>query len=217
MSMVLYPIFTVVNGILLPIGLWIYSQTQSFEMLILLVLMVGITYDNLIISIGRWLGEGKLLLWISQPRFFLHISLTPLTTLAALYQCKHLGVTWGSSPLALLSLWGLSLGLIIFDLDTYYRDFNPVPIFEQGTLRYTNASAMTPPLPAVITVLLVLGIGALVWLETGWAWLCLAALVMLIGSAIPPKWAGPALGSGSELMLMIGFWATEIHLQTGAV
>ncbi|NJM00253.1 MAG: hypothetical protein HC924_16305 [Synechococcaceae cyanobacterium SM2_3_2] len=70
MSTVLYPIFTAINGILLPIGFWIYSQTQSFEMLLLLVLMAGITYDNLIISIGRWLGEGNLLLWISQPRFF---------------------------------------------------------------------------------------------------------------------------------------------------
>ncbi|MGF1577020.1 MAG: hypothetical protein ACFCU9_14010 [Cyanophyceae cyanobacterium] len=73
---------------------------------------------------------------------------------------------------------------------------------------------MTPPIPAVITVLLVLAIGSLIWLETGWAWLCLSALVMLIGSAIPSKLVGPAMGSGAELILMIGFWATEIYLQS---
>ena len=217
MAAILYPLFTLANLVILPWLVVLCLQTHCLEMTLLMLIMVAITYDNAVISLGKLMGQGKVLLWLSQPRFFLHVTLTPLTILAALCQGQRAGMSWTYSPWAWVSIWMISLGLVFLDLITYYRDFNPVPIFFQGTLRYSNASAMVPPIPAIVTVVVIGVIGALMWVQVSWPWLFLSALVTFVGSAVPPRFVGPLLSSGTEIVLMVGFGVTEAHLQMAAL
>ncbi len=99
------------------------------------------------------------------------------------------------------------------DLLTYYRDFDPVPVQFQGTLRYSNTAAMVPPIPAIVTVVVIGLIGALMWAQVAWPWLFVCAVVTFLGSAVPPRWVGPLLSSGTEIVLMVGLWLTEAHIQ----
>lgn len=213
MAAIFYPLFTLATVGLLPWGIFLCHHAHCFESVLLVFIAIAIAYDNAITSIGRWLGQGKLLLLVSQPRFFFHVTLTPFTTAVVLCQCQRAGVSWVNSPGVSLLVWGLNFGLVVYDLLDYYRDFDPVAVWFQGTLRYTNAAASTPPLPAAITVILVVVFGVLLGWHTGWWWLCGAAVAMLLGSAAPQRWLGPTLSSGVETLLLAGMWATESYIQ----
>lgn len=214
MAVFWYSLFTLATLALLPWGLYLNSQVHCLELTLLVGIAIAIVYDNTIISLGHLIGQGNILLWLSQPRFFMHVVLTPFSVLVALCQSQRLGIFWASSPTLKLLAWLLTIALIIGDFCRYYQDFNPVPVWFQGTLRYTNASVRHPPIPAMITILLIGIIGAFIWYQAQWPWLLISSLIMFIGSAVPFRLVGPAMCSGVEVFLMVGFLATETFVQT---
>ncbi|MDJ0742897.1 MAG: hypothetical protein QNJ32_05990 [Xenococcaceae cyanobacterium MO_167.B27] len=214
MAVFWYSLFTFATLALLPWGLYLYTQAPCLELTLLIFIAIAVIYDNAIITMGHLIGKGNILLWLSQPRFFLHVILTPFSVLVALCQSQQAGVSWTSSPTLKLIAWLLTLTLILGDLFRYYKDFNPIPVWFQGTLRYTNAAASNPPIPAMITIFLVGMIGIFIWYQVHWPWLFISSLVMFTGSAIPFRLVGPAMCSGVKVFLMVGFWATEAFVQT---
>lgn len=208
----LYPLFTLSNFMLLIMGGWLYLEAPSAGLGLFLIVLSAIAYDNTVVSIGRWVSSQRLLLWLSQPRFLLHIVLTPLSIVMA-YDLGVEGHGWRAIPSVSLLIWGIALALIAYELCTYYQTFEPVLVIHQGIHRYTNSSACTPPIPAILTVVIIGLIGGILWWNLAWPWLCISALIMLVGSAIPPKVVGPALCSGAEALLMLFFWITALCIR----
>ncbi|MCA9951862.1 MAG: hypothetical protein KDE48_19560, partial [Anaerolineales bacterium] len=87
------------------------------------------------------------------------------------------------------------------------------PVVYGSTLRYVDTAVAGPPLPSIITITLIIIIGIFIWRKQRWPWLFAGALIMFIGSAMPPSVVGPAIGSGAEVVLLTSLLATEAHIQ----
>ena len=69
MSILLYAVYTAVHLIILIWGVQIWRRHHTVSTAILIGISFGLFYDNLILALGTWLGEGDLLLALSWPRF----------------------------------------------------------------------------------------------------------------------------------------------------
>lgn len=214
MAAVLYPVYTVYLLLLLGWSCSLYQHSHDVGLFVLVLLIIAITYDNLIVSIGRWIGPGGVLLNLSHPRFIGHVLLTPLSIVAAFKLCSQDGMEWALSPASCQSAW-LTVGVLITaETLSYYRKFEPIPAWFQGTLRYTNSAYKIPPIPSILTTVLVGVLGWMIWRDSGDAWLFVSSVVMFLGGAVPQCIAGPVVCSGAEVVLMTGFCMTAANLQS---
>ncbi|PZU98757.1 MAG: hypothetical protein DCE90_02800 [Pseudanabaena sp.] len=213
MAVFLYPIYTLCHFFLLIWGLSLYADSHQFGLILLIAITAAIAYDNLIISLGRLIGKGKVLLKLSQPRFFCHVVLTPLSVIAAFSFCFQIHLKWATQPLALVVISLVTFLLIAAEIFTYYRKFDPRIEKFQGTLRYTNAAYKMPPIPSIITTVIVGILGFILWKQFESYWLMMSSIVMFLGGAVPQKIAGPVICSGVEVILILGFCLTASQIQ----
>ncbi|AFY72878.1 hypothetical protein Syn7502_00744 [Synechococcus sp. PCC 7502] len=213
MAAVLFPIFTICHLVLLGWTFLLYQQSHQLGLVVLMIIIVAITYDNFIVSIGRWIGEGEILLLLSQPRFFGHVLLTPLSVIAAFSFCYQSGLGWASQPVIVVGVWLATLVLITAEVLTYYKEFKPKAVWDHAILRYTNSAYKCLPVASIITTIIVGIIGGLIWQQLGFPWLFVSSLVMFIGGAIPQKVSGAILCSGVEVILIAGFCTTANQIQ----
>jgi hypothetical protein len=214
MAAFLYPVYTVFLVLLLGWSFSLYQHSHDVGLFVLVLIIVAITYDNLIVSIGRWVGQGGILLNLSHPRFIGHVLLTPLSIVAAFKLCFQSGVDWALNPASCQSAW-IAVGVLVTaEILSYYRKFEPIPAWFQGTLRYTNGAYKIPPIPSILTTIMVSILGWMIWRESGDAWLLGSSIVMFLGGAVPQCVAGPVVCSGAEVVLMTGFCMTAANLQS---
>lgn len=214
MASILYPVFTLCHLALLGWAFFLYHQTHKLGLIILIVIIAAIVYDNLIVSFGRWIGEGKTLLWLSHPRFIGHVILTPLSVVAAYSLCRQAGLEWALNPIALSGIWLITIGLIVLEISTYYKEFKPTPVWTESTLRYTNSAYKCLPVASILTTIVVGVLGETIWLQLSYPWLLVSSVIMFVGGAIPQKVAGPLFCSGVEVILIAGFCITATQILT---
>jgi hypothetical protein len=215
MAMFLYPLYTILHAFLLIWAFQLYSQSHELGLIVLILVISAIAYDNFIVSIGRLVGQSKKLLDLSQPRFICHVLLTPFSVFAAFSLCAQGHLEWANRPLNLFLVWTLVLVLVIAEVSTYYKKFDPKAVWFQGTLRYTNSAYKMLPIPSIITTVLVGLIGFYIWQQLSLPWLLIGSIVMFIGGAIPQYLAGPIICSGVEVILIFGFCMTAAQIQSG--
>jgi multisubunit Na+/H+ antiporter MnhC subunit len=212
MAAILYPLFTFCHLFLLCWAISLYQEFHKLGLVALIIIIAAITYDNLIVSIGRWIGEGKLLLWLSQPRFIGHVLLTPLSVVAAYSLCLQAGLEWASNQIAIRGIWLVTILLVTAEISTYYKEFTPTPIWTQSTLRYTNSAYKCLPVASILTTIVIGGLGEVIWQQLNYPWLLIGSVIMFIGGAIPQKIAGPVICSGVEIALIAGFCLTATQV-----
>lgn len=215
MAAILYPFYTSVMCVLLGWMVCLYqsSQHNQLGLVFLIMIIATIVYDNLLISVGRWIESKELLLRLSHPRFLGHVTLTPFSVTVAYALCQQGNLPWAITPNSELGVFLVTLILIIAELLTYYRKFQPTTVLFQGTLRYTNSGYKMPPYPSIVTTILVGVLGYYLWQQLGYPWLLVGSIVMFIGGAIPQNLVGPTICSGVEVILMTSFCITAETLQ----
>ena len=216
MAAILYPIFTIAQ-LLLFFRLWKLrrgSGKRVAGVLILQVVLFSLIYDNLIISVGGLLGEGDLLERLNLGRFVLRAVFTPLLMVTVVEFAARGSVKWAKNFIsriiigfATVSLMGLGIFLNVF------ASSELVPESFSGTLRYAQIPA-APPIPTILTILVVIIFGALIWRAVKWPWVFAGGLIMFIGSAVPISLVGPVVNSGVEVLLMWSLIATANRLDT---
>lgn len=209
MAAFLYPIFTVVS---LGLVIWvssIFQQAHSISTILLIVVLAGMTYDNLIISVGRLIGEGSLLKLLNYLRFLFHYLFVPLLVVVAVKLADDAGVAWASNPIVCKGCWALALGLVVLGLITVFRQLELAPITFAGTLRYRPKTCGLPILP-VLTAFLVAVLGFYIWRETESSWMFVGTLIMLCGNALPARIFGPLISSVVDFIFILAFLATEL-------
>jgi hypothetical protein len=212
MAAFLYPLFTVLNLGLLIWSFRLFQRNRSIYALSIMVVIAGLVYDNGVIALGWAIGEGSLLLEISRPRFLFHALLTPLFIVCALDMAARGGVGWAQRRSVQTAAWIAAFALIAFGVFRQYLSLNLVPNTVWGVLRYTEAHT-SPPIAAILTIIVMIGIGAALWRKTGFAWLCLGAVIMFLGAAVPTRIVGPSLGNAVEIVLCTALLMTEVWLQ----
>ncbi|NDZ95785.1 hypothetical protein G3I13_06625 [Streptomyces sp. SID6673] len=169
-------------------------------------ILVGLAYDNVAVAIGRLIGYGDVLLAINLPRFWIHAIVTPLLIVVAGVLVGRLGVTQIRDRNIALAGWALVAMLIAIGVVEDIVRARLVPEDAGDALRYVNAQAQGPPLPAIITILALIVLGVMAWRRVGFPWLFIGAIVMLIAAA-----AGSAvlwIGNLGELVLLAAVVAT---------
>ncbi|MFH9619208.1 hypothetical protein ACH4MM_36670 [Streptomyces pratensis] len=172
----------------------------------------ALVWDNGVIAVGSLTGTGSLLHAMSVPRFVLHALLTPFLVLWSLSAADHAGLRLARGKPARAVAAGLTALLVTAGTLHDVLDLSLRPERWADTLRYVNdAASPTGPLPAIITGLVVLATGIVLWRRTGFVWLAVTAAVMVAvsgaGAQVPP------LGNAGEVVLNVGLLLTVRRLR----
>jgi len=209
MATFLYPIYTVANFGLAIWGINLFQQAPRMSTILLIVVLTGMIYDNLIISVGHLIDEGTLLESLNRLRFLFHNLFVPLLVVIAVRLAYDAGVVWASNPIMSYGCWAIALGLIAFGLVSSFLSLELAPTSFGGTLRYKPKSCGVPIVP-ILTAVLVAVIGFYIWRETQCPWMFVGTLVMLCGNALPGSIFGPVVSSAVDVVFILAFLATEL-------
>ncbi|MEV4752789.1 hypothetical protein AB0K21_41125 [Streptosporangium sp. NPDC049248] len=160
------------------------------------VVGMGVAYDSAVVGAGRLIGEGPGLEALNTGRFAVHAVLTPLLIV-------HGAALVRRGPV--VPAWGLAGVLIVFEV-VGLADLRLEPRWWSDTLRYVSADPSGPPIPALITTVILLVVGIVLWMRwrTPWLFLGAAALLATAGAAV----ALPILGNAGEAVLFAAIAAT---------
>lgn len=222
MFSLLHGIFAIIHLAVAFWGIRLRGKVNQWALLALMATALGLAYDNSVVAFGPLLGMGDILKNLSFFRFVIHAFLTPTMLLVAWYIGKNQGLKLPNSTIMIgvtliLIAVGTWQGLIGIDLQ---------PACHNDTLRYAERLSESqlctnydypedilerkgmPPIASILTIIGVAIIGGMVWRKTGWAWLCVAAVVMFIAAAIPTSALGLWVGNGGEVVLVLGMMAS---------
>lgn len=190
--------------LVMTVRLW--RRRPDWGLVLLILVIMALVGDNVVIAAGRAIGAGEVLHGLSVPRFVTHALLAPLLIMAGLGLGRRFGVRWLGGRVALVGfgvLTGLMVGLgVARDLVGLELE----PEVYADTVRYTNAGSGGPPIPAIVAIWVLIGIGVVVQLRARWPWLLGGALVMLVAAGA--GFAVPWIGNLGELALAVSLWWT---------
>lgn len=151
---------------------------------VLLLVIFGLVYDNLIIALGRFIGEGNVLESLSYVRFWLHALFTPTLILFAWSIYFRTGLPWAKKMYWKVLAYLMTIGLIFYELFASVKGLKLEPIWKNGVLTYESAGQPGSPY-MVIIITLVLGIiGLLLMKKFRFFWLLIGTLIMISGSIL---------------------------------
>ena len=211
MGAILYPLYTVANLVLATWSISLWQDSHHANILLLLLVIVGMTYDNLIISLGRLINEGSFLKFLNRLRFLLHDLLIPLLVVVAVKLASAAGVLWASEPILFSGCWTITFGLIGLGLVTNLKHLELAPITFAGSLRYKPKKSQAP-ISTILIALLVGVAGFYIWREIQWPWMFAGTVVMLFGNALPTKFFGSLVGSAVDFVFILALVTTHIVL-----
>lgn len=211
MSTWLYAIYTAVHLSLLLWGVQIWRRHHTLSTALLVAISFGLFYDNLILALGTWLGEGPLLLALSWPRFILHQLVLPWMIVAAYDQARLTGASWtkwkwGRGTAVLLSILIMILGILTRLLPVVLE-----PELMDGVVRYVARNVSGPPLVSIVSIGLVGVMGLSWWRQKQWPWLTLIVILVFIGEGYPSEAVRRVVGSGLEAVLMALLYLTTVR------
>lgn len=194
------------------IRLWL--QSKCVATIVLAVIFLGISYDNLLLATGTLIGSGELLKSLSQVRFLVHHLFVPFLIVVGVELAHRTGAVWANSFTRSLA-WIISLSLGVIDIFNRYIGAKLEPIYFLGVLRYTASPVREFPIIAIVVTLFVLLIGIGIWIRSRgiWFWLFVGTLVALGGNALPLSIVGTLPGSLSEFFMTLTLLLTEQYIQ----
>lgn len=169
----------------------------SRRLWLLTVVIVALVWDNLIIAAGSRIGAGDLLIGLSIPRYVAHALLPPLLIpiVFGIAQLRRRAWVWALTGL-------LIAGGVYFEIIRLHLE----PRTYADTLRYVNTAGM--PVPVIVTNLVLIGIGVILWRRETLPWLFLGAVAMFVaaGAGFNVPW----LGNLGELVLIGSILLTAV-------
>lgn len=218
------------------LALWLWgwklwsAAGRPLSLLIVLVSSTLLWYDNFRIGIGRFVGPGDTLYALSVPAFAWHWSMLALLVVAAGAIAREAQLGWARSRLAFGAFCVAAIALAALDIPKIFT-MELLPACLADTVRYTVSVAPAQvcpggqplgvadaPLVAIITNLVVLGVGAALWLRRRWPWLALGAGAMFVaaGAFARSRWALPVANLG-EICITAGLIWTCVRFAPRAV
>ena len=209
MSTILYPLYTIAHLVVAGWGIAVWRLTRRIGTLLIVLVGLGVVYDNLILSLGNSLGAGSLLLGLSVPRFVLHQLILPWLIVAAFQQAKVAGHRWANHRASGWIILALTLLLIAAGIATRLIPMDLEPAVMDGVTRYVAVGIKGPPLVSILSIGFVGIIGLLLWRRNGWPWEFLGAVLVFVGEGFPVEWVRRILGSGFEVLFLVAMLATD--------
>lgn len=189
-------------------GIFLAKKARFHLTNLLLFVIIGLIYDNLIIAIGRFIGEGNVLETFSFLRFLLHALFTPTLILFAFGICVGTGLRWPKKTFWKVLASLMTLGLILYELFASVINLELEPIWKNGVLTYTSAGHSGSPI-MVIIVTVVLGIVGYILAKTfHFFWLLIGTIVMISGGLLTIWIKQESIMNILELLLIVTLLVT---------
>lgn len=177
---------------------------------VLLLILFGLVYDNAILALGKFIGEGNLLERLSYPRFYMHAFFTPLLVLFSLSALKRAAIQWAFTQRVQAVFYLITLSLILYELLAEINGLSLSANWNYGVLSYSNADASSGAPLMVLMVSIVLLISSLfIWRKQKWGWFFAATVIMFVGNAFPISLPSAAIANAFELILIVGLFLTK--------
>lgn len=210
MSTIIFYLFSFGYICLLIWGFFLAQNKFSHTSNVLLLVIVGLIYDNVIIASGKFIGEGALLQTLSYLRFYLHAIVTPTLILFAWSMYHHMNVEEPDpQPSFKILAYLITIGLISYELMTLITGLELMAKREYGLLTYDTTSSMGMPM-MIIIVMIVLGLVGFILLRVERNfWMLLGTILTFIGSILTIWFKHPALMNGFEFLLIVSLLITK--------
>ena len=171
--------------------------------LVTLPVVGALIYDNVALAFGNILGDSHSLLLLSRPRYWLHALLTPLLIPFALAVGRSCGLVWATTyRRTLLVLTGV---LIAFgswwDIVRQRLEY----VDTAGVARYRNEALAGPPLPALVTIVVLLVVGWQIWKLGYRPMLGIFCALMFVSAGAGA--ANPLVANTGEVLFVCGLLA----------
>lgn len=212
MDTILYFLFTAAY---IGLVIWGLSRQRSWNfMSFIYLVLLGLIYDNGMIALGKFIGEGPLLENLSLLRFWSHALLTPTLVLFSYGTLREAGVEWSRKRIIGVAVILYTVALIGIELLFETVGMELALEKEYGVLRYVSADpASGPPIMVLLVSVVLIAAGAVLWKKRGWKWMLVGAVVMTIGSAVPIPVDSSAATNAFELFLLTTLVWTKVHLE----
>ena len=179
---------------------------------VLILVILPLIYDNAILGIGKWIGEGEVLKNLNLARFWLHALLTPLLILFSLDVLRRAGVEWANKTSALLFAIAYTLIAFLVELFTVVWDLSLKIEEKYGILSYTATNSPSgPPIMIILVTLALLVSSIILWKRTGWFWMFVGVALMLVGGMVDLPIKSGAITNAFELILLTSLVFTKRH------
>ncbi len=193
-----------------------------------LVLISGtlLSYDNFRIGIGRFVGAGDTLHALSVPAFAWHWSMLPLLVIAAGSIARAAALAWARSRAVMGAFCVVAVAFAALDIPGIFTmELHLACVAD--TVRYTThvpATQLCSPgdapsgggadaaLVAILTNVVLLGVGLALWRARRWPWLAAGAGAMFVaaGAFAGSRWSLPVANFG-EICLTLALIVTAAH------
>lgn len=179
---------------------------------VLLLVIFGLVYDNLIMAFATFIGEGNVLQLLSYIRYWLHALFTPTLILYAFAVSFRAGLPWAKKTYWKAFAYLLTSGLILYELLTSVKGLKLEPHWKNGVLSYESVGqSVTPVMVMVITLILVI-VGFLFIVQYRFIWLFIGTLVMIVGGIIAAWTKSSLMMNGAEFLFIISLLFTYLFL-----
>ena len=175
---------------------------------LLLLIIIGLFYDNFISSIGFLIGEGPVLKFLNFIRYIIHAFFTPLICLIAFRLARAFNVKLAQHTRSEITVWIFVLALIALGFIKEVVSAEIIPTVRWGMLNYIHAHPSIP-VAAILVNLFVITVAVFIWRATGWPGLFITSILMFILAAVPSKGLPPILGNAGEVIFIYGFIMAE--------
>ena len=210
-------IFIIVG--LIQLGIAIYGTREvrkhfSWYALLVLIVVYGLAYDNIVIALGAFIGEGLLTKALNAPRFWVHALFTPAMIIAAFGALRMTGSKFAQSKTWHTIICLIATALIALGSYIDIINLNLVLVRDGAVLKYVNDFEFMkgPPIPAVLTIIFVLVFGIIMWRNVKWPWLFVGSHIMFNAA---PMASMPLFQNIGEIAFATGLVTTQIRAARG--
>ena len=179
---------------------------------VLILVILPLIYDNTILGVGSWIGEGQTLEVLNTARYWMHAILTPLLIVFSLGVLRRARVNWANTSAALWVTVAYAFAAFMVELFTVLLNLSLEAEVKYGVLSYSSTNSPSgPPIMILMVTLALLVSSIILWKRTGWFWMFIGVALMLVGSMIDIPIESAAITNAFELILLTSLVVTKLY------
>lgn len=204
MTSLLFAVVTVVHVLL---SVWVIRRAwldRSWYLVLVAALTIGLVYDNGMVAVGRFIGEGPLLEALNHPRFVIHALITPTLVIVAVGMARRCGAAWARKRWVHAVFCLVATALIVYGVVTEVLGLELEVERDGDAVRYSAVEA-SAPIPSIVAIVVLIAVGIAVWRRGGY-WMAIGAAIMFVAAAIQSL--PLVLANTGEVALVVGLVLT---------
>ncbi|MDH3978342.1 MAG: hypothetical protein OEU86_07470 [Gammaproteobacteria bacterium] len=206
-------VIAVIDMAVLVWAIGLYRKYPSTGLLLAIIPITLLWFDNVTIGIGGYFGqESDLPLNLNRVRFVAHYVALPMSIIGVGAIARQAGFAWAQPKIVMGAFCVLATWFIGHDLWLFYNA-DLYPSCFADTLRYTThvaeytacgedapIGAGTPifPYPAITLSIMLIALGIMLWVRFNWKWLTLCSVFALGFFGVPYASTGGIFSNAGE-------------------